>query len=409
MRLAVFTNQFPTQLAPFFARDMRSLIQEDIELEVFPIHPLDPTLWPSVSDLLSDQILPRERVHHISVRASVGALRWTSLGRLPRFVHDAIVLGTAAGPYGIGAMAKTAYAAVKAWGWAQRFPRYDHVLAYWGSHAASCAYLFHRLTDPHVPFSMFVRANADLCHSPIRLAKKMLYADNVFLSCEFNRHYLRTKYDRIFPLVTNKMHVHYSGLDLDQVRFEPAGRPPHKVLAVGRFVELKGFRYLLHAVHALHQRGIAVQLELIGAGDQEATLRRLAEELGVGRHVTFRGWLLPDDVLRAMGQATVLVHPPIELDFMPNVIKEAMAVGTPVIASDLAGIPELLDAGRCGVLIPPGNIEALANAMETLLTNEPLRVQYARAARRHLEHKFDLRRNGKRLAERLRATERRVS
>jgi len=408
MRLAVFTNQFPTQLAPFFARDMRSLLQADVDLEVFPLYPLDPSLWEYVSDLLSDRVLPRERVHHISARASVRAWRLSSLARLPAFVRDSVVLETGAVRYGVSAVAKTAYIALKAWAWAQRFRRYDHILAYWGSYPASCAYLFHRLTDPRIPFSMFVRANADLHTTPIHLAMKMLYADNVFLSCEFNRQYLREKYDGIFPRLADKIHVHYSGLDLDELPFDPTGRPPAKVLAVGRFVELKGLQYVLRAAHALRQRGIAVKLELIGSGDQEAGLKQLAAELGLGGDVTFPGWLRPDEVLRAMRQATILVHPSVGLDFMPNVIKEAMAVGTPVIASNLAGIPELLDAGRCGMLVPPGDLHALANGMESLLTNESLRVQYARAARLHLASQFDLRRNGRRLAERLRATGRRV-
>ena len=407
MRLAVFTNQFPTRLAPFFCRDMRSLLQANVDLDVFPIYPLDPTQWKFVADLLGEGVLPQERVHHISLGAGLGVATPASLGRLPAFLRDSVALTAGGLRYGAAAAAKTAYVAVKAWAWAQRSRGYDHVLAYWGSYAATCAYLFHRLTDRRVPFSMFVRAHADLYKTPIHLARKMLYADNVFLNCEFNRRYIRDKYDGIFPQLAHKIHVHYSGLDLSAVRFEADGRPPHTVLAVGRFVELKGFPYLLRAVHALLQRGVTVRLELIGGGDQETALRRLAEELGIGRHITIRGWLLPDQVLDAMRRATLLVHSSIALDAMPNVIKEAMAVGTPVIASDVAGVSELLDAGRCGVLVPPGDVMALAHAMETLLGDAALRARYAHAARAHLEDRFDLRRNGQRLAARLQATGRR--
>jgi glycosyltransferase involved in cell wall biosynthesis len=83
-----------------------------------------------------------------------------------------------------------------------------------------------------------------------------------------------------------------------------------------------------------------------------------------------------------------------------------MAVGTPIVASNVAGIPELLDAGRCGILVPPGDVGALAKAMATLLADESLRIDYARAARSHLEGPFNLRRNGWQFAETLRATQR---
>jgi glycosyltransferase involved in cell wall biosynthesis len=84
-----------------------------------------------------------------------------------------------------------------------------------------------------------------------------------------------------------------------------------------------------------------------------------------------------------------------------------MAVGTPVVAADLAGIPEILDHGRGGVLVPPGDVPALADAIERLLRDDALRRCYAEAARRHVERHFDLWTNGRRLADRLRETPRR--
>jgi glycosyltransferase involved in cell wall biosynthesis len=100
----------------------------------------------------------------------------------------------------------------------------------------------------------------------------------------------------------------------------------------------------------------------------------------------------------------MLVHPAVDLDTMPNVVKEALAVGTPVVASDLAGIPEMLDGGRCGILVPPGDVGALARSIEGLL-RDPGRCQaHAIAGREHVERHYDLWRNGRRLAERLRAT-----
>jgi glycosyltransferase involved in cell wall biosynthesis len=83
-----------------------------------------------------------------------------------------------------------------------------------------------------------------------------------------------------------------------------------------------------------------------------------------------------------------------------------MAVGTPVIASDVAGIPEALDDGRCGVLVPPKDVGALADAIDALLNDGERRRRFAALGRRRTEELFDLTTNGARLAERLRATTR---
>ena len=103
-----------------------------------------------------------------------------------------------------------------------------------------------------------------------------------------------------------------------------------------------------------------------------------------------------------MSEATVLVHPSDGLgDGLPNVLREAMALGTPVIASRVAGIPEALDEGRCGLLVPPRDVAALASALERLLGDAALRQTLARLARRRTEEKFDMWRNGAQLAEHL--------
>jgi glycosyltransferase involved in cell wall biosynthesis len=116
-----------------------------------------------------------------------------------------------------------------------------------------------------------------------------------------------------------------------------------------------------------------------------------------------------DEVQLSMTKATILVHPSDPLgDGVPTVIKEAMAVGAPVVASAVAGIPELLDDGRCGVLVPPRNPEALADAIAGLLGDEIRRKQQARAAREFAEKNFDLWRNGRRLADILLSTPRRT-
>jgi colanic acid/amylovoran biosynthesis glycosyltransferase len=408
VRLAVFTSKYPARVATFFERDIRALLEAGVEVDIFPIYPLDASMWRYSLDILSPDVLPRERVHHIGLAASLReGFPWPPR-RVVTFAHDAVAIAASALRFGPGALAKTAYVLPKAWAWARRFPdHYDHVLAYWGNYAASCAYVFHRLTNPRIPFSIWLHAGTDLYFWPVFLRQKLRYADRIIICCDFNRGFIREHYADIAPEIADRIQLSYHGLDLSHFPYESAGRPPRRLLAVGRFAEDKGFDYLLRAVADLSRRGTAVELDLVGDGPEATKLKSLAQQLGIGERVHWHGWVHFTAVHAAMRQATLLVHPSAGLgDGLPNVIREAMALGTPVIASNVAGIAEALDDGRCGVLVPTKRVDALAAAIAGLVDDEPRRRALAERARRRVEEKFDLWKNGARLAELLRTTRR---
>src|SRR5215210_7529233 len=138
MRVAVFTSQFPARASTFFERDMRALLEAGLELDVFPIYPLDPALWSCTQQILGEAVLPRSRVHHLGGSASIRSLRPWPVERTRKFVGDSVAAVASALPWGLDPVAKTAYILPKAWAWAQDYgDRFDHVLAYWGNYAAT--------------------------------------------------------------------------------------------------------------------------------------------------------------------------------------------------------------------------------------------------------------------------------
>jgi glycosyltransferase involved in cell wall biosynthesis len=408
MRLAVFTSKYPARVATFFERDMRALIEAGIEIDVFPIYPLDASMWNYSLDTLNEQVLARDKIHHLSFAQTLKSARPYPVRKVGAYLRDVAATSSSAIRYGLGPLAKTTYVLSKAWAWAQEHrDDYDHVLAYWGNYAATCAYAFHRLLDRPVPFSIWLHAGADLYDTPVHLKQKLLYADQIVTCCAFNRKYLEQNYSDIFPSISEKINVCYHGLNFPDFAYQPRGRQPQKVIAVGRLSKEKGFRYLLQAAQRLVSEGTNVELEFVGDGPEVAALKTLAEQLRLTDRVRFRGWLKFNEVQKAIVEATILVHPSDGLgDGLPNVIREAMALGTPVIASDIAGIHEALDDGECGLLVPPRNVEALATAIKTLLTNSEQRQVFADRARKRAEEKFDMWRNGRNLADLLRATKR---
>jgi glycosyltransferase involved in cell wall biosynthesis len=408
MRLAVFTSKYPARVATFFERDMRALIEAGIEIDVYSMYPLDSDMWDYSLETLNEDVLSRDKIHHMSLAQSLKKARPFPARKVGTYWRDVIAAGVSASRYGFGPLAKTAYVLSKSWAWAKESQgNYDHVLAYWGNYAATCAYAFHRLLDRPIPFSIWLHAGVDLYDTPVYLKQKLLYADNIVTCCAFNRKYLAEHYSDIFPAISDKVNVCYHGLNFSEFEYQPEGRQPNRIVAVGRLSQEKGFGYLLRAAHELAGRGKHVEIEFVGDGEEAGRLKALAEQLGISDRVRFRGWLKFEAVQAAISEAALLVHPSDGLgDGLPNVIREAMALGTPVIASDIAGIHEALDDGRCGLLVPPRDVTALADAMESLLQDAPLRRTFAERARKRAEDKFDMWRNGRSLAEHLRSVER---
>lgn len=401
MRLAVFTNQFPNRVSTFFARDMRGLIEAGIDIEVFPIYPLDPELWRYVPEILNETILPRDKVHHLSLAQCFRAAKLWPSRRLAGFMRDTLAINAVAIKSGIVPFLKTNYVIPKACIWAHEYGSgFDHVLAYWGNYAGTCAYLFRGLLSSPIPFSIFLHAGIDLYLNRMYLREKLLAATNIITCSDFNRRFLQEHFADIWELLSSKVYVHYHGLDFQAFHFESNYRPSRKLLAVGRMDEWKGYEYLLQAMGELTHRGVDCELELVGDGKEKANLVRLATALHIADRVQFRDWVAPESIPAIMGRATILVHPSSKLgDGVPNVIKESMAVGTPIIGSNIAGIPELLKGGELGMLVPPKDVKALADAVEKLLLNRELREKYADPARRYAIEKFDLWRNGQYLAD----------
>lgn len=408
MKVAVFTSKFPSRVSTFFERDMRALLEAGIQVDVFSIYPLDATLWHCTLDLLSEAVLPRDRVHHIGGAAAVGRLRFRPLGRVATFLRESAAIMASAAGFGPAALAKTGYVLPKAWAWAQDYAgHYDHVLAYWGNYAGTCAYLFHRLNGRPIPYSLWLHAGTDLYRGGPFLRRKLLHADCIVTCCEFNRRFIHEQYPDLVSHLDGRIHVTYHGLDLSEFPYRPEGREQGRIVAVGRLTERKGFDYLLRAVRDVKAGGLPITVDLLGEGEHRQALEQMAHDFGIRDRVHFHGWVPFHEVRAAMSKATMLVHPSAGLgDGLPNVLREAMALGTPVIASDVAGIPEALDKGRCGLLVPPRDVPALTSAIERMLRDAEMRLEFAARARQLTEAKFDLWRNGAALAKRLRGTTR---
>ena len=187
------------------------------------------------------------------------------------------------------------------------------------------------------------------------------------------------------------------GVDVERFRPDPGARaacrralgiePDAVVLfTAGRFVRKKGFEYLIDAVARLAPRWPGVRLVIAGGGDLDDELRCRVRDRGVGGHVQFVGVLAQPDVARHLAAADIAIVPSIRdeagnVDGLPNTVMEALASGTPLVATTAGGIPSVVTHERSGLLVPEKDVPALEAAIGRLVANPAARAALGTAAR----------------------------
>ena len=199
------------------------------------------------------------------------------------------------------------------------------------------------------------------------------------------------------PASTDKIVRIYNGLDPAGFLAAEAGAGGGllKIVSVGRLIEFKGFHHLINACAELKRRGIAFELNIVGEGPWGERLQRLAEEQDVAGEVIFTGMLGGDAVGQLLAASNVfalgaIVDSKGASDILPTVLTEAMASGLPVVATRLAGIPEMVEHGRSGLLCEPGNEVELTDALERLAKEPATRAAFAGEGRRIAGERFAL-------------------
>ncbi|MFB7637338.1 glycosyltransferase [Peribacillus butanolivorans] len=193
-----------------------------------------------------------------------------------------------------------------------------------------------------------------------------------------------------------KIRVLYGGVDLNQFNYRTSHKEgSQNILSIGRLVEKKGHHILMQAFQKIRGKFPNATLTIIGRGELEERINSLANELNLGDSFRLLNHLPKDQVRKQMTKADIFCAASLEaadgdVEGIPNTLKEAMAVGVPVISTNHAGIPELITNKKEGVLVQENNVDELAEALEFMLTNRELWETYTVAARQKIEQNFNL-------------------
>lgn len=274
-----------------------------------------------------------------------------------------------------------------------------HLHNHFGNSSCSVAMLASAMAG--VPYSYTLHGPAEL-FEPMRWRIDVKIARAAFVACI--SHFARSQ-GMLFadPAHWGRMHVVHCGVDpalYDRPR--PAPGPVCRLLFVGRLDAIKGVRVLFEAVADLARRGVAIELTLVGDGPDRAGLQAEAQLRGLGEVVRFTGYLSQAAVAERLAEADLFVLPSFA-EGVPVVLMEALASRMPVVATRVAGVAELVEDGVSGLLVPPGDPEALGEALAALAADAPRRAQMGEAGRARVVAEFDAAREAAWLAEILRA------
>ena len=391
-RVAYIMSRFP-KLSETFVLDEMIAMQEWHDVEVFP-------LWRHNEPVVHNEAIPFvERAHFRSwynARVVNDNLYWLSRSPLQyiRVLFEALISNK--GSLRFFAAALALWPVVVSFARELGKLRIDHVHAHFASHPALAAWILGRLTG--VTWS-FTAHGSDLHRNQTMLDEKVADSKFVIAISRYNKQFI----------------IDHSSSTGDGIEVIHCGVPEHsgqmsagmserifQICCTGTLHEVKGQAYLLEACALLENE--EWRCHLIGEGPDRTKLQDKVRELGLEDKVIFHGSLRKDEVLKVLQSVDVVCAPSVltksgRREGIPVALIEAAALGVPLVASRISGIPELVRDGETGLLTEPGEPLSIATALTALQVSKERCHQLGSAARCLVQKEFNVRRNAGLLAE----------
>ncbi|HHX88930.1 MAG TPA: glycosyltransferase family 4 protein [Paracoccus sp.] len=386
MKIGYILNTYPSPSHSFIRREIRALERRGLAIHRLAMRPDDSPL-PDPAD--REEAAVTEYARAQGALALVWALFLVGLAH-PVRIYSALALAIRTGRRSeAGVLRHLMHYLEAAWVTRRAMElKLDRLHAHFGTDPATVAMLAQAMGAP--PYSFTVHGPGEFDKpAAISLDQKAERADFVVAISSYGRSQIsRWVPHRLWPCL-HVVHCGIEPLTFAEPPPLPAARPL-VLVSIGRFAEQKGQLLLLDAMAEAVRRGVDVRLVLIGDGEMRPLIERSITHHGLGRHVTLTGWLDEAGVLRELARAHGMVLPSFA-EGLPMVLMEAMAAGRPAIATWVAGIPELMQHGKTGWLVPAGDCPALVEAITDMsMTTDARLGRMAKTARARALMRHDI-------------------
>lgn len=362
MKVAYLVNQYPKVSHSFIRREILALEAQGVEIRRFSIRSLE-------SELIDQGDLEEYQKTQFILNVGIAGLLWnlfrvllTHPQRLRRAVGLTLKLGWGSERGILLHFVYLAEACVLLNQLSQT--PVEHLHVHFGTNSTTVALLCHALGGPPYSFTIHGPEEFDKPQA-IALPEKIKRAKFVVAISSFGKSQIQRWCDY---QDWSKIHIVHCGVDplfLDHV-FVPLPSEP-RFVCVGRLSEQKGHLILIEAVSQLVAIGLEFKLIFVGDGPLRNQIEQLINTLKLNNYIEITGWATNTQVQQQILAAQVFVLPSFA-EGLPVVLMEAFALSRPVISTYIAGIPELVEPGKNGWLVPAGSLEDLTLAMKTALT-----------------------------------------
>ncbi|MGE0682654.1 MAG: glycosyltransferase [Candidatus Binatia bacterium] len=385
---------FPCWSETFILREILALRERGVSVRLFSLKPPSESFVHDAAQPLVDEVVYPPSPWRLPVGFLRSCLEHPVL--MFRLLSDA---WKAAFPFGMHEVTKALFTVFVASYFARiaKDLGVTHFHAHWATYPALAVRTIRALTG--IRYTLTTHAHDIFLPNPY-LTKNLSAAHKVVTISDYNRRFLMAA-----GTPAEKIAVVRCGLDFREFAVNGTRAPqPGTIVSVGRLDPIKGFTYLIEASRILAERGVSFSCDIIGDGPLRAQLERQIRSCGLSAQVHLLGVLSQTQVREVLSRAEVFVLPSVQTedgnqDGIPVALMEAMALGLPVISTAVSGIPELVRAGESGLLAPPRNAVALADAITQLLTDATLRERLSRAGRACVQARHDVASSAARMQE----------
>lgn len=383
MTVAVLMSRFPSVTETFILREMIEMERQGQPVRLVPMLKESPPVIHEATRPWTERALYTPFLNGAILNANVRALLQNPARYL--WLLARLIGGTMTAP---DILARTLGVFPKSVFLARVLEREGvrHIHAHYATHPSTMALIIATLSN--VTFSFTVHAH-DIQVNRALLRWKLRETEFVRSISEFNKRYLEGLYPEE---ARGKIYVIHVGIETQLYGADPPTN--NKVLCVAAHKPYKGLPYLIEACRILRDEGIDVQCDIIGHGPMHDELAEMIRERGL-TNVHLIGPRSQEEVTRMMAEASLFVLPSIvapdgQMEGIPVALMEAMATGRAVVSTTISGIPELVVHGVSGLLVPPANARALANAIRELLADPERARRMGERGREKVRAEFTL-------------------